>query len=67
MEIFSERIKELRLENNWSLRNLAERIDVSPVAISRWERGIRLPNIENLKQLAVVFNVTTDYLVGLEN
>ncbi len=67
MEQFSERLKALRLENKLSTRELAREIGVSNVAISRWERGERTPNIETLVLLAKYFNVSTDYLCGLED
>ncbi|MBQ5929696.1 MAG: helix-turn-helix transcriptional regulator, partial [Clostridia bacterium] len=36
-DIFAERLKELRLEKNLSLKELAKEIGVSDIAISRWE------------------------------
>ena len=67
MKIFAERLKELRIERGLSLKQLAKEINVTDIAISRWERELRLPNIENLTNLAKFFSVTTDYLVGLED
>ncbi len=67
MKIFAERLKELRMEENLSTKKLGEKIGVSGIAISRWEREERIPNIENLVALAVFFKVRTDYLVGLED
>ena len=67
MKVFAERLKELRLERGLSLKQLAKEINVTDIAISRWERQLRLPNIENLTNLAKFFCVTTDYLVGLED
>ena len=67
MKEFSDRLKELREERNISLSTLANAIDTSTIAISRWERELRTPNIEQLKKLAVYFGVTADYLIGLED
>ena len=67
MKIFAERLKELREEKNISLNVLAKEIGTSAMAISRWERQLRTPNIEDLKNIAIYFGVTTDYLVGLED
>lgn len=64
---FSERLKELRIENGLSLKELANAIGVSDVAISRWENRQRTPNIESLIALAKFFRVSTDYLLGLED
>ena len=67
MKIFAERLKDLRTSLNISARELAKSINVSYVAIYMWERCERLPNIENLIALAKFFNVSTDYLCGLED
>lgn len=67
MKIFAERLKELRLEMGLSTTKLGEAIGVSNVAISRWERELRIPNIENLVALAKFFKVSTDFLCGLED
>ena len=65
MNKFAERLKELRVEKGLSLEQLAKEINVSDVAIGRWERKLRIPNIEVLISLARFFNVTSDYLLGL--
>ena len=67
MEIFAERLKELRLERNLSQKALADAIGVSDIAVSRWESKTRIPNIEILKLIAEYFGVSSDYLIGLEN
>ncbi len=67
MKEFAERLKDLRLEMGLSTTKLGEAIGVSNVAISRWERELRIPNIENLVALARFFKVSTDYLCGLED
>lgn len=60
----SEKIIELRKVNGWSQEDLAERLDVSRQAISRWENGSALPDSNNLLQLSKLFNVTADYLLN---
>ena len=67
MKVFAERLKELRTEMGLSTTNLGKAIGVSHVAISRWEREMRIPNIENLVALAKFFKVSTDFLCGLED
>lgn len=64
MEILGKRIQELRQENNMSQKDLAKLVGVSDVAISRWERGTRIPNAENIVNLANVFKISADYLLG---
>ncbi len=67
MQIFQERLKELRIASNLSARELANKIGVSFVAIYKWEKGERMPNLENLVALAKYFKVSIDYLCGLED
>lgn len=67
MEIFAERLKELREEKGLTLSQLAREIGVSHVAILRWENKTRIPTIESLKALAIFFNVSADYLIGLQD
>jgi len=64
---FPERLKELRIEKNLSRQQLADLIFVSVRTISYWELGQRECNLEQLANLAKIFNVSTDYLIGLEN
>lgn len=65
MKEFAERLKELRMEEKLSTTELGKAIGVSSITISRWERGLRIPNIENLVAVAKYFKVTTDFLCGL--
>ena len=67
MSKFAERLKELRLEKNLSILQLSKQVNYSDVAIGRWERGERIPNMDALISLAKFFNVTIDYLCGLED
>lgn len=67
MKIFSERLKELRLEHQLTAKQLSRQIGVSDSIIIRWEHGERQPTIDNLYKLAVFFKVSADYLLGLEN
>ena len=43
---------------------LAEKLNYSDKAVSKWERGEAVPELTVLKQIADFFNVTIDYLVG---
>ena len=67
MKIFAERLKELRLEKNISVLQLSKELKVSDTTVGRWEKATIIPNIEHLRNIAVYFGVTTDYLVGLED
>ena len=67
MEIFSKRLKELRESKNLTIVALAKEINVSDAAISRWENQLRIPNIVDLRKIAEFFNVSADYLIGLQD
>lgn len=60
---FGRRVKKLRLEHDWSRRQLAERLDVHPAQISRYEAGESAPSLWVLRGLCEAFHVTADELV----
>lgn len=63
---FGQTIKALRKERNITQEKLAEYLNVSAQAISRWETDITMPEITLLAPIANIFNVTTDYLLGVD-
>lgn len=63
----AENITKLRKINNLKQTDLAEKINYSDKAISKWERGDSVPDVECLCKLASVFNVTVDYLTKSHN
>lgn len=58
-----EGIKTLRKQNNLSQEQLAENLNVSRQAVSKWESNIGYPDISNLILLRDIFGFTLDYLV----
>lgn len=64
-EIFCRRLKELRAESGLSQAELARIIEVSDGTISFWENGINEPKMTYIIRLSKYFNVSADYLVGL--
>ncbi len=67
MNKFAERLKDLRQQNNLTQRQLAKQTGFSQPAIARWEANLQIPNIDVAITFAKYFNVTTDYLLGLED
>lgn len=63
---FGHRLKTLRTHANISQGVLAERLGISKSAISSYENGIILPSYEVLMKTARIFNVSTDYLLGMD-
>lgn len=64
--MLGQRICELRTALGWSQVDLAKRLKVAKQTVSNWENDNIQPSIEMLVRLAKLFNVTTDYLLGLE-
>ena len=59
-----EKIKLQRKKHDMSQRDMAERLFVSRQAVSKWESDKGIPDIENLRQIAELFNISLDYLVN---
>lgn len=62
----AERLKELRIKSNYSQREIAQKLYVSPSIISGYETGERTPSVENLLALSCIYRCSTDYLLGKE-
>lgn len=58
------RIRELRLENGISQKELAEKFSMSQGNLCDWEKGRSEPDVSSLVALADFFGVSVDYLVG---
>ena len=66
MRKFSVRLKDLRQERGLSIIALSKETGISNASICRWENDLSDISSDNLIKLAKFFNVTIDYLVGLE-
>ena len=66
-KVMGERLRFLRQEMGIGQNKLAEVLDISNASISYWENGKQEPTAEALFKLAVFFDVTVDYLLGLTN
>ena len=64
---FGKKLRELRKEQNLTATTSAKKLGVRDTPILRWEKGIMVPNIIHLYQIAVYFGVSADYLIGLED
>ena len=61
-----ENLRSLRNKENITQEQLAEALEVSPQAVSRWENGAAYPDISLLPVIANYFDVTSDYLLGID-
>ena len=62
----AERIKTLRENFGLSQAELAGRLDITRSSVNAWEMGISVPSTQSLVQLAQIFDISTDYLLGLD-
>ena len=62
--LFSGRLKELRLQHGFSQEELAEKIGIKQNSYSDWEHGKSKPNYEKLEKIADFFGVSLDWLFG---
>jgi len=60
------RIRELREQHKLSQEQLGRRVDRSKSVISSYENNIKIPPLSILTQFAVIFNVSLDYLTGID-
>ena len=60
---FNEKLLTLRKKAGLSQEELAEKLDVSRQAVSRWEMGAALPDAKNILELSRIFRVSADMLL----
>lgn len=65
--MLGQRINELRIARGWNQVQLAEKLSITKQTVSNWENDNIQPSIEMLIRLSTLFNVSTDYLLGLDN
>lgn len=64
---FSEKIRNLRIQNNMTQEEFAEKVMVSRTAVSKWETGSGYPSLESLMIISEGFNVSIDGLLSKED
>ena len=62
----TDKLVKLRKTSGWSQEDLAEKLNVSRQAVSRWESGAAQPDASNVLNLSKLFGVTADYLLNDE-
>lgn len=63
---FGNRLKTLRLRQEMTQLQLAQKLGLTKSVISAYETGLRLPSYDVLIHIARIFDVSTDYLLGVE-
>lgn len=64
--MIADRIKQVRERNKMTQTELAKRIGITRSGVNAWEMGISVPSTQYIVELAQMFNVSTDYLLGVE-
>lgn len=67
MTSVNERIKQLRIDNNLTQSELAEKVGLTYVQIGRYEKSKSNPSADVLQKLAIALNTSTDYLMNGES
>ena len=65
-EIFSSNIKYIREKNGLKQSDVAEALHVTNQAVSKWESGKSLPEINTMVEIAKLFNVSTDEILSTD-
>ena len=61
------RLRELRRRKKMTQAQVAKRLNLSKTAVSGYENNTKTPSVDVLIQLSILYGVTTDYLLGLDN
>lgn len=68
MQIFlGKRLRELRLENKLTQKQVAEKLNINSVTYLHYEKDQREPPLSLLAEIAIFYDVSVDYLLGLKN
>lgn len=63
---FAEKLKFIRKQVGMSQEQLAEKIGVSRQAVTKWETGVGIPDIENIRAISMLFDISIDELLSSE-
>ena len=64
MESFGTRLADIRRQHNMTQNDIADRLNISAQAVSKWENDITMPDIYTLLRLADIYNMSLDELAG---
>lgn len=62
---FAERLLELRTEKGWTQAKVAQSLGVSAISYLHYEKGQRIPSLGTIVKIAQLYDVSTDYLLGI--
>lgn len=62
--MIEERLKNLREQNQMTQAELAKKLGITRSSVNAWEMGISVPSTQYIVELALLYKVSTDYLLG---
>ena len=65
--MIAERIKNLREQEGLTQTELAKQLNITRSSVNAWEMGISVPSTQYIVELAEIFDVSTDYLLGVNH
>ena len=65
MKVFSERLKEIRIEAKMTQQQVAKQLQIKQPSYARYENGKHEPSLQTVAEIARIFDVSCDYLLGL--
>ena len=63
---FGNKLRTLRMSKGWTQEDLASRLQLTKSVVSAYETSLRYPSYDVLIRICSIFNVTSDYLLGME-
>ena len=60
-----DNIKMFRTQKGWTQEDVADKMGLTRFSIANWETGRRKPSVDAIKQLAAIFNVEIEHLIGV--
>ena len=67
MKLFSDRLKELRVNANFTQQQIAEMLGMKQQSYMRYENNTGEPNLDTVVKLCEIFDVSSDYLFGISD
>lgn len=65
--MIADKIKTLRVSNNLTQNDIAKKLGITRSSVNAWEMGISVPSTMYIVELANLFSVSADYLLGLDH
>ena len=67
MKVFSERLRDVRNDAGMSQKDVAAMVGITASAYANYEQNLREPSLEVLVKICAAFDVSADFLLGIED